>query len=147
MKQSVVLILTIMALLAFANPSVADDQVSSLRGDVPLGAESVNPTSKEWEPPQKKLIQRNFADQPPLIPHAIEGFPVTVQSNACLSCHSKAMAEATGAPAPKRSHYLDRDNNELDEISAGRYFCNQCHVRQVVADPLVGNTYTPPAGG
>ncbi len=55
------------------------------------------------------------------------------------------MAEATGAPVPKQSHFLDRDRKELDTISSGRYFCNQCHVRQVVADPLVDNTYSPAA--
>jgi cytochrome c-type protein NapB len=36
------------------------------------------------------------------------------------------------------SHYMDRDGNFLAEISPRRYFCEQCHVPQVDAKPLVG---------
>lgn len=148
MKQSVVLVLTAVLYTWLAGTAGAEDaRVVSLRGDVPLSDQAVEPTSKEWQPAQKALIERNFDEQPPLIPHDVEGFQITSSSNTCLACHSRAMAKATGAPEPKQSHYLDRDGNELEEISSRRYFCNQCHVRQVVAEPLVGNTYTPPAGG
>ncbi len=148
MKQSVKLALGAVAVLLLVQPGpiMADEKVTSLRGDVPLAADAVLPTSKDWQAPQKELIERNFADQPPLIPHATDGYLVTKDSNTCLTCHAKNMAAATGAPAPKESHYTDRDGNVLDEVSSARYFCNQCHVRQVAAEPLVENTYTPPAG-
>ena len=147
MKRTVVLALNAVAmiLLAYAHTGEAGEKVKSLRGDVPLAGDSVVPTSKAWQPPQQALIERNFADQPPLIPHAIDGFQITRENNTCLTCHSAAMAKATGAPVPKRSHFLDRDGKELNEISSRRYFCNQCHVRQTLANPLVENTYRPAA--
>ena len=37
------------------------------------------------------------------------------------------------------SHYMDRDGNFLAEISPRRYFCEQCHVVQFDAKPLVEN--------
>ena len=36
---------------------------------------------------------------------------------------------------------MNRDGNFLAEISPRRYFCNQCHVTQVDAEPLVENTF------
>jgi cytochrome c-type protein NapB len=36
---------------------------------------------------------------------------------------------------------MDRDGNFLAEVSPRRYFCEQCHVTQVDARPLVDNTY------
>ena len=36
---------------------------------------------------------------------------------------------------------MDRDGNFLAEISPRRYFCNQCHVTQKDAKPLVDNTF------
>jgi|TARA_B100000315_G_scaffold260180_1_gene319821 nitrate reductase cytochrome c-type subunit len=64
-----------------------------------------------------------------------------MNTNMCLACHSKATAASTGAPTPGDSHFQDRDGNPLDDVSGARYFCAQCHVRRVVADPLVSNTY------
>jgi cytochrome c-type protein NapB len=36
---------------------------------------------------------------------------------------------------------MDRDGNFLAEISPRRYFCNQCHVTQANAEPLVDNDF------
>ena len=36
---------------------------------------------------------------------------------------------------------MDRDGNFLAEISPRRYFCEQCHVAQVDARPLVENRF------
>ncbi len=39
------------------------------------------------------------------------------------------------------THYMDRDGNVLGDISPRRYFCEQCHVAQADAKPLVENTF------
>ena len=39
------------------------------------------------------------------------------------------------------THYMDRDGKVLAEISPRRYFCEQCHVVQVDARPLVDNRF------
>jgi cytochrome c-type protein NapB len=44
-----------------------------------------------------------------------------------------------------KSHYLDREDKKLKNISPRRYFCMQCHVPQFDAKPLVANTYKPAA--
>ena len=47
----------------------------------------------------------------------------------------------TQAVAVSVTHYMDRDGNFLAEISPRRYFCEQCHVAQVDAKPLVDNRF------
>jgi cytochrome c-type protein NapB len=39
------------------------------------------------------------------------------------------------------THYMDRNTQFLAEVSPRRYFCNQCHVVQTDAKPLVENTF------
>ena len=39
------------------------------------------------------------------------------------------------------THYMDREQNYLAEISPRRYFCTQCHVVQTDARLPVDNTF------
>ena len=39
------------------------------------------------------------------------------------------------------THFMDRDNNFLAELSPRRYFCTQCHVPQLDAKLLVENDF------
>jgi cytochrome c-type protein NapB len=43
------------------------------------------------------------------------------------------------------SHFVDRNGNKLAKPTAARYFCNQCHVPQYDAKPLVANEFKPVA--
>jgi cytochrome c-type protein NapB len=79
--------------------------------------------------------------QPPTIPHKIENYQVDLRVNACLGCHSRGRAPVTQAVAVSVSHYMDRDGNFLATISPRRYFCEQCHVTQVDAKPLVATSF------
>ena len=88
-------------------------------------------------------ITRNYEKQPPLIPHTIQGYEVSQNFNKCMDCHSQDRAESINAPKVGKSHYLDRDGKKSANISPRRYFCNQCHVPQFDAKPLVENTYKP----
>jgi cytochrome c-type protein NapB len=58
-----------------------------------------------------------------------------------MSCHSRQHSQASQAPMVSVTHFMDRDGNFLAEISPRRYFCNQCHVPQLDAKPLVENTF------
>ncbi len=91
-------------------------------------------------------MQRNYRQQPPLIPHKIEQYQIDVRTNQCLSCHDWTKAGERNAPTLSMTHYLDRDGNELDQIAGTRYFCNQCHVPQADAPALVDNVFQPSAG-
>ena len=93
----------------------------------------------------QQTITRNFQKQPPLIPHSVKGYVITQNFNKCMDCHSKERAEETGATKVAKSHYLDREDKKQSNISPRRYFCQQCHVPQFDAKPLVENTYKPAA--
>jgi len=84
---------------------------------------------------------RNYPMQPPVIPHTIRSYEVNQYNNKCMSCHSRQLTEESQAPMVSVTHYMNRDGNFLAEISPRRYFCNQCHVPQLDAKPLVGNTF------
>lgn len=113
-----------------------------------IGIVSIEGNSKvDMFRPEKdqESIPRNFQKQPPLIPHSVKGYNITQNFNKCMDCHSKARAEETGATKVAKSHYLDREDKKLTNISPRRYFCMQCHVPQFDAKPLVENTYKPAA--
>ncbi|QOL26962.1 nitrate reductase cytochrome c-type subunit [Thalassotalea sp. LPB0316] len=84
---------------------------------------------------------RNYPMQPPIIPHTIRNYEVNLNTNKCMSCHSRTRTGESQAPMVSVTHFMDRDGNFLAEISPRRYFCSQCHVTQQNAKPLVDNTF------
>ena len=84
---------------------------------------------------------RNYPMQPPIIPHQTRNYEVNLNNNKCMSCHSRHRTEESQAPMVSVTHFMNRDGNFLAEISPRRYFCNQCHVTQKDAKPLVENTF------
>jgi cytochrome c-type protein NapB len=84
---------------------------------------------------------RNYPEQPPVIPHAIEGYQLTLRANRCLECHRRQYTEASGAPMISVTHFMDREGQILADVAPRRYFCLQCHVPQTDARPLVGNSF------
>lgn len=84
---------------------------------------------------------RNYPEQPPIIPHAIEGYQLTLHANRCLDCHRRQFTEGSGAPMISITHFMDRDGQVLADITPRRYFCTACHVQQTDAKPLVPNQF------
>ena len=84
---------------------------------------------------------RAFPDQPPVIPHSIEGYQLSVNTNRCLSCHKREFTVGSGAPMISVTHYQTRDGQMLADVSPRRYFCTACHVPQAAVQPLVQNTF------
>jgi cytochrome c-type protein NapB len=102
----------------------------------------------EKEPPKMSRVdnsdvkrKRAYPMQPPTIPHKTDGYQVDMNANKCMSCHSRRRTEASQAPMISVTHYQDRDGNFLADISARRYFCEQCHVVQNQVDPLLANEF------
>lgn len=91
-------------------------------------------------------LPRDFVQQPPLIPHTTKGYNITKNFNKCLDCHAWSRYKETGATKVSLTHFKTRDGQELSSISPRRYFCNQCHVPQTDAKPLVANTFKPAEG-
>ena len=116
----------------------------------------------ETTPPQipadvtdDRRVARNYPEQPPVIPHNVRDYQLNLNTNRCLTCHSRQYTEAVQAPMISITHYLDREGQTLGAVSPRRYFCMQCHVPQTTAQPLVTNTFQtidsmtsrPSAGG
>ena len=130
-------------LLCCAGSAAAQETLRSERGNASIEEESkVNMFRPEAD---RESIPRNYARQPPLVPHSIRGYEVTQNFNKCMDCHSAERAEATRATRVGKSHYLTREDKKLPNISPRRYFCLQCHVPQFDAPPLVENVYKPAA--
>jgi cytochrome c-type protein NapB len=137
------LIVIALASVVFSISSLAlgaDENIATLRGDVPLNVEK---TTKPLPAVVNKDIKlkRNYPMQPPIIPHTIRDYTINLNVNKCLSCHSRQRTEESQAPMVSVTHYMNRDGNFLAEVSPRRYFCNQCHVTQADVKPLVDNTF------
>lgn len=118
---------------------LAEENIATLRSaDI-----TVEPDAPRLSNEENKDVKRirNYPMQPPTIPHKIAGYQVDLNSNKCLSCHSRRQVEESQAPMVSVTHYMDREGNFLAEVSPRRYFCNQCHVPQVEAKPLVENVF------
>lgn len=85
--------------------------------------------------------KRAYPMQPPTIPHKIDQYQVDLNANKCMSCHSRRQTQDSQAPMVSVTHYQDRDGNFLADISARRYFCNQCHVVQRDVKPTLANEF------
>ncbi|WP_036830895.1 nitrate reductase cytochrome c-type subunit [Photobacterium sanctipauli] len=123
-----------------ATAVIKGDELATLRGA---------PLNTEPEPPaMSKTInndiipKRSYPMQPPVIPHKIDNYQVDLNANKCMSCHARSRVEETQARMISVTHYMDRDGNFLAELSPRRYFCEQCHVVQTDAKPLVATTFT-----
>ena len=112
-----------------ADPAVTHPR---LKGPEPFTRETPAP------PMQRQITddvrrRRNYPDQPPLIPHSIEGYALDLNANKCLSCHSRKFTEQSQAPMISVTHYQDRDGNFLGGVAPRRYACLACHVPQTTA--------------
>lgn len=126
-------------MLLLSSQVFADENFATLRN-----AEiSIEPDAPRMGKVENKDLRRkrNYPMQPPTIPHKIDSYHIDLNSNKCLSCHSRRRVEETQAPMVSVTHYMDRDGNFLAEVSPRRYFCNQCHVPQIDIKPLVGNSF------
>jgi len=120
-----------------------DGGLATLRG-APVSAQEMAPTGDALKKAlETDPLDRNFDDQPPLVSHAVDNYPVTKDANRCLDCHSAENYKKEKATKVGSSHFKDLNGKTLPNVSSRRHFCLQCHVPQVDAKELVANTYQP----
>ena len=130
----------VLAALTLAGAASAQE-LYGLRGPTPL-PDAPTPPPLPHEINNDRRQARNWPEQPPVIPHSIENFSdINLEENACMDCHSAANFKKKNAPKIGDSHFVNRDGQKLDEASAARHNCVQCHVPQVDAPPLVESTF------
>ena len=113
---------------------------AELRGDVPYTETPAADPLPRWIVDDIRKM-RAYPDQPPVIPHSIEGYQLSVNANRCLSCHKREFTEGSGAPMISVTHYFTREGQMLADVSPRRYFCTACHVPQATAQPPVRSTF------
>ncbi len=143
MKTASALMITVLSLICAATANAGNGGLLSLRGAVPLTEVAPAPLMKKTR--VNAPFKRAYVQQPPLIPHKIRSYQINRRSNKCLTCHSWSRYQETGATKISPTHFRDRAGRELANVSPRRYFCTQCHVPQVVGEPLVGNAFRPVA--
>ena len=149
MQLRTLIVLTLTPLVLCAQDPSADapaapvrevQSIDALRRGVPLDEEAAPLPMARTENTDLRR-KRAYPDQPPTIPHAIDGYQVDKNSNRCLLCHSRANAANFQAPMVSVTHFVDREGQVLASVSPRRYFCTQCHVVQTDAKPLVGSDF------
>lgn len=133
--------LTVVGLTVVITSASADPQVSTLRGPSDLNQEPIPPRMQKTENDDIKR-ERAYPQQSPTIPHDISQYQLDQNFNKCMECHSRKKADESQAPAVSVTHYMNRDGEFLAELSPRRYFCTQCHVKQLDAKPLLDNQFT-----
>ena len=132
-------VLSFSILLVGGNAQDKSVQVKPLR-DLPMTDLGTAPdVLKQSVPPGG--FGRAYRQQPPLIPHKVEGYQITAENNACMGCHDWPGNTRVNAPKISETHYVDRQGVRLDKVAGTRYFCQQCHVPQADAKPLVNNSF------
>lgn len=115
-------------------------QLKALGGEKSLDRTNAAPDVEKQSVPAGGF-GRAYRQQPPLIPHKVEGYQVTTTNNACMNCHDWPGHIEAKAPKVSETHYVDRAGERLDKVAGTRYFCQQCHVPQADAKPLVNNVF------
>jgi nitrate reductase (cytochrome), electron transfer subunit len=132
----------LVAAIAAATGALAEQPFyDALRGATPLNDEGqASPMAPTRNTSEREA--RNYPEQPPVIPHSIDGYQIDINGNKCLSCHARARTAESQAPMVSITHFMDRDGQFLASISPRRFFCTECHVPQSVVNPPVSNDFT-----
>ena len=133
-------LLLVGAIAVGAGTLAAQTLSSGLRGATPLNDEGpAAPMSPTRNTSEREA--RNYPEQPPVIPHSIDGYQIDLRSNKCLSCHARARTAESQAPRISITHFMDRDGQFLASVSPRRYFCTECHVPQNSSKPPISNDF------
>ncbi|WP_034691799.1 nitrate reductase cytochrome c-type subunit [Acidovorax sp. MR-S7] len=138
--RHMVLVLCMAAGLAVAQQQPARTFTDAARGPTPI-LETTKPPVLGNSVNDDLRRTRNYAMQPPVIPHRVDGYQVDKNFNKCMDCHARGRTDVSQAIPVSITHYMDRDGNVLGQISTRRYFCMQCHVSQDNVRPIVNNTF------
>lgn len=126
--------------LAAVEPFAQETGAPKALREAPLTDTSTAPDAAKQSVPAGGF-ERAYRQQPPLIPHRVDGYQITGENNACMGCHDWPGNTRVNAPKISETHYVDRQGVRLDKVAGTRYFCQQCHVPQADAKPLVGNMF------
>jgi len=142
MKNSILAGLILIGTSVLISTTSVAGEVNSLRGSSSIDAPSNEVINKRNINDQAPIL-RDYVQQPPLVPHKTKGYKINMKFNKCLTCHSWANYQKSGSTKISQTHFSGRDGEAMSNVAPRRYFCNQCHVPQADAKPLVENSFQP----
>jgi cytochrome c-type protein NapB len=139
----------LLPLLLGAAAKEVDDGIDVYFRDSDIGAlaDQALPVYPDVEAGESKLLERDFPDAPPQIPHTVEDmYPITMGDNECLNCHHPENAVSKeDAPLPE-SHFeravmargkkdepmvwVVKNYETAKDVVGNRYNCSMCHTPQ-----------------
>ncbi|MFC1673514.1 nitrate reductase cytochrome c-type subunit [Pseudomonadota bacterium] len=117
----------------------AQSGVQSLRGGTAIDGDNTAAGIARLETGNR--FDRNYRQQPPLIPHKADTYQIDLKANECIGCHDWPQNTAAGAPKISETHYVSPTGVKLNTVSNSRWFCTQCHVPQAKLEALVPNEF------
>ena len=142
--KSVIGAITFFGFTVFAAATFAAESLENLRrGSAPLDQEDKPAPMYQVENKDIKR-PRAYSMQPPTIPHKTDNYQVDLNANKCLSCHSRVRTAESQAPMVSVTHYQDRDNNFLAEISPRRFFCHHLWWKTPLKMSMKSSNVMPP---
>jgi len=91
------IVLLALAIAAGTASLTAQTVTSGLRGPAPLNEEGPAPPMLPNRNSSEREA-RNYPEQPPVIPHNIDGYQIDVNRYKCLSCHAGSRTSESQAP-------------------------------------------------
>lgn len=90
------------------------------------------------------LYRETQPGMPAMIPHAVDNYKITRDSNPCIMCHgnqekigaAKVKGQATAMPA---THWTKADGKLV--VAPNRHECMLCHATQANVQPLVDTVH------
>ena len=140
MKGTLALPLLLICALAATASVSASESIATLRGEAAATETPSAPRLTGFEDDDRRRV-RSYPEQPPVIPHDVDGYIIDLRSNKCLACHARSRIGESGAPMVSITHFMDRDGQFRAAVTPRRYFCNQCHVAQRDVTLLVENEF------
>jgi cytochrome c-type protein NapB len=133
-------ILLLLALLCGLGVALAQTPAELAGPPAPMDTIAQEPVPK-WVTDDVRRM-RAYPEQPPTIPHSIDGYQLSVNTNRCMSCHKREHTQASGAPMISVTHFQTRDGQMLADISPRRFLHRvPCAAGQCAAadrEPLQG---------
>lgn len=103
LKNKVTLWAMLIALVSGSVAFAADNGVDLTESPEVSGTILGTPTMPKEQP----RIALDYVNQPPMIPHSVDGYQVTTKINTCLKCHGVQGYRTTGAPRISPTHFMD----------------------------------------
>ncbi len=144
MKQSIKILSSALVLITLLSGSAGASETGGLKSlrTHDLSTEAPAATMKKVLE-SDTVMERDFVEQPPLIPHGIRNYVTNRNVNSCLNCHSWKNASKWRATRISVTHFVNRDGQQLADVAPGRYLCLQCHVTQAEGGSLQENQFKP----